>query len=95
MYKKIGNSVHQYAQSNPHTKIKSIHRTEKKTKKAGHSKYQEEEIVSLPNVIMISVMMVFVKIPKEAMHNIFMRKPGHKFHGDKCEKENQQIHFHI
>jgi hypothetical protein len=51
-------------------------------------KNHSKKIVSLKHFALWCVM-VFVQDPQKAMHNIFMRKPRHKFHEQECTKTNE------
>ena len=56
-------------------KIKTSHTNDRIENKKG--------IIALKPAFVILVMVVFVKLPQKTMHDVFMRKPRHKFHGRK------------
>ena len=54
---------------------------------------RNQGIALKPGFVVFAVM-VFVQAPQETMHNIFMRKPRHKFHHKKGKHKNQYINPH-
>ena len=48
----------------------------------------KKSIIAFKPRIMVFFMMVFVKIPHKTMHYVFVTKPSHKFHKQKCYYEN-------
>jgi hypothetical protein len=51
---------------------------------AGQRKNHKENIISFENIRIFRLVMIRMKIPHQAVHNVFMSHPGHAFH----EKEN-------
>lgn len=88
VHKKIGKSISKNAQTNgqssPKTEIAPTH----KTAYTHHCIKNKEVIITFPPTAVIFVMMVFVNLPQETVHNVFMCKPRHKFHNAKSGYEN-------
>jgi mitochondrial fission protein ELM1 len=88
MNREVGKAVQRNTESYPEQKIKAGLHTEKKCCYARRCKDQEKEVVVLEPAFRLFVVMVFVQNPEWAVHNIFMGKPGDKFHKNKgCQHD--------
>jgi hypothetical protein len=83
MHREIGKSVQRDAKSYPEQKIKTGLHAKKESGDARRCKNQEKEVVMFKPAFGLFVVMVFVQYPQRAVHDIFMREPGHEFHKNK------------
>jgi hypothetical protein len=58
-----------------------------------HAEYHGKQVVFLPGALVVAVVR-FVPAPHEAVHYVFMRKPGHAFHQKESAQHNQDIQQH-
>ncbi|GEC73060.1 hypothetical protein FFL01_25990 [Flavobacterium flevense] len=47
---------------------------------AGNGKNDKKNVVAFKHVFVFRLMMVFMKIPHESVHDVFMSEPGDTFH---------------
>lgn len=66
-------------------------RTCQQTNNTGDGKYQEKEIVPFQIALMCFMVMILMERPADAVHNIFMRQPGHALHAGKKSSYNQKV----
>jgi hypothetical protein len=87
VHKKIGQPVCKNPKANRQAGPKAIIAPTHKTADAHQGIEQKEIIIAFPPTAVFFMVMVFVQTPQKSVHNVFMRKPGHKFHnaegGDK------------
>lgn len=70
--------------------IHTVSNTEKNQDHAGDGEDQEEGIV-LFKESRFRLMMIFVEVPAESVHNVFMGKPGHILHEREGDENNGDI----
>lgn len=75
----IGHNPQSYGPSLPKACVYSGH-NETHTH---HCIENKKSVISLKPAVMVFLVVVFVKAPKETVHDVFVRKPGHKFHDTK------------
>lgn len=71
-----------------------VHRAKHNSQPAWHCKNQEEQIILFKKRGAAVIVMILMKIPHKAMHNVFMRKPGYEFHQGKGDKNDDQADCH-
>jgi len=69
------------------------YRTQDIKQGTGNGKDQKEPIVLLKKFALLEVglVMIFMPVPKEAMHQVLMRKPGDELHGGSSRNGNEDI----
>jgi hypothetical protein len=60
--------------------IESALNTKIKQHYAWNRKNDKKDIVAFKSMFVFRLMMICMKIPHQAVHDIFMRKPGNTFH---------------
>lgn len=77
--KEIAGTVDHYANTHEKTPVEPGQGSGEDKYKRGHGKNEEEDIVFFKKTLLRAVV-IFMKIPSQSMHYIFVRKPGHKLH---------------
>jgi hypothetical protein len=72
----------------PHPEVASRHRSGDETPSARYGKNQKEGIVLFEETGFVYVV-VFVKIPHQPVHQVFVRKPRDTFHRDESSEYNE------
>jgi hypothetical protein len=95
MHQEIGKSINGNTKADEEQEIITVLHSDKKADDTGNGKDQEEEIVVLEESLRLLVVMVFVQNPQNAMHDVFMRKPGYGFHRDEgCQCDQYFSNYH-
>jgi len=84
---KVCSTVERDAGPDPHPKVTSSHGARDETPSTGHSKNQKERIVLFEESRFVDVV-VFMEIPHQSVHEVFVRKPRHSFHRDEGSEHN-------
>lgn len=79
MHQNIRNTIQGNANAYIEFVVEAIHHTEHREKPGWNSEHQRKKVVALKLVPCWDVM-ILMDTPKETMHDILMRKPGHAFH---------------
>src|SRR5688500_12065316 len=74
VHHKICEAIGHYAKSYCLQPIQLSYGAEKDTQKTRHSKNHKEGVILFKKT-RLGLMMIFVQIPQQAMHNVFMREP--------------------
>ena len=58
-----------------------------------YGEYEKKKIVLFKKSVflVLGLVVVFVPVPQQAMHNVFVCRPGHEFHGDYGNDCNSDI----
>ena len=84
---KVGQTISCNAKPNPDRQIVLVHEAEHDTQPRRNGINQKENVVFLEKA-RLYLMVIFMKIPHNAMHDVFVRSPRHKFHSEKSSKCN-------
>jgi hypothetical protein len=76
----IGKDPEAYRQASP----KSVVLPGNKTANTNGSIKDKKGVVAFPPTAVVFVVMVFVQDPQKTVHDVFVGKPGHEFHNEKC-----------
>tara|TARA_R110000868_G_scaffold36900_4_gene130494 strand:- start:593 stop:859 length:267 start_codon:yes stop_codon:yes gene_type:complete len=85
---KITKPIGSDSQSNEKQIIDAALDTKIKKSDAGDGKNDKENVVPFKRMGIFRLVMIFVKIPHQAVHNILMRKPSDTFHKEKNAYKN-------
>ena len=78
---KINNAINKNTDSNTEAYLPSKNRPQGKSSNWNDSKKDKKVIIPFKkSVVIIMNMMVFMKVPESAMHDVFVHTPGHPFH---------------
>jgi hypothetical protein len=88
MNHKIGKAVGKYPEPNSKPNMEDIILPQQEEPDAYQRVKYEKSIVALKPGIVVLAVMVLMEVPQETMHDILVRKPGHKFHYGKGEEKN-------
>ena len=91
VHKKVTKSIQGDAQTDPKQIIISGLHPKKQSGNTGQSKNQKEKIIVLEKPLGDFFMVIFMQDPKQAVHDVFMGKPGHKLHAQKSKNDNADI----
>ena len=91
MDKKIGHAIQRDAQAYPKQVVVALSHSQVQADDSGYSKNQKEEIIVLKEAGRFFLVVVLVEVPKDAMHDVFMRKPSHAFHGHKGKQYDKNV----
>ena len=83
MHYKVSSTIRHNSQAYRKSGPKAFITPEIKTGHADDRIEDKKGIIALKPAFVVFVMVVFVKLPQKTMHDVFMRKPRHKFHGRK------------
>lgn len=87
--KKVGKAIGENSQTQGKSSPKIVIPPAQKTANAHKRIKNKKKVIAFPPATMIFLVMVPMKTPQQAMHNIFMRKPRHKFHNAESGEKNQ------
>jgi hypothetical protein len=91
---KISQTISGNAKANPDREVHLIHESEHNTEPRRDGVNEKEDVVFLKKTGFY-LMVVFVEIPHDAMHDEFVRCPRHKFHPEEsCECNNRTPPHH-
>lgn len=79
VHQKITKSINCDTDTHEQAVIITVEHPKKHQQKTRNGENQKEQIVPFEETCM-SLMMIPMQQPKEAVHDIFVRKPGHKLH---------------
>src|SRR5690606_921389 len=89
VYHKIGNSINKNTNAYRQTIPNIFIFPQIKEHNAHNSIKKEKSIIALKPTVVVFFMMIFMKRPQKAMHDVLMRKPSHKFHKTKSADKNK------
>ena len=84
---KIGQAVRGNPRADPHAKVTSRHGPRDETPRARNGENQKERIVFLKKARFMNVV-VGMKKPHDAMHEVFVGKPRHTLHSDESADDD-------
>ena len=90
MENEIGNTIEQNSNSRIQEYSNFLSDSIYNEKPAWNGKKQKEQVISLKSSSLL-IMMIFVKRPKNSVHDIFMSKPGNCFHKSECCKCDKNV----
>jgi len=90
VYEEVAKPIYEDANTYGQLPIVAMHHTEHSEQPTGNRKNEEEEVVLLKESRLLLVM-IFVEVPQEAVHNVLVRKPRHEFHEEKRGNDNEEI----
>ncbi len=91
MHQEVTKTVECYSKSNIKSEVVGIDSAEKNAQKTWDRKNQKEHVIFFKETRLV-LMVVFVEIPHQSMHDVFMRKPGHEFHEEECANYQEYVH---
>ena len=86
----IGKPIRHYSKPDRLQPKSRLHCTKQYTGKTWYSEDYKEPIVLFKKASRL-LMMIFMKIPEPAMHNIFMSSPGNTFHNQKSSNQYSYV----
>lgn len=93
----VNQEIRQAVQRNTHSdeqhpKVRS-QSTDHVAEHAGDGKHQEKAVVLFKKTFLFvpGLVVVFVPAPQPAVHQVFVRKPGHEFHAGIGGKRDEQV----
>ena len=93
----VDEEIRESVQRNAHTDEKHPkmwrHAAKHVTKSGWNGKNKEKTVVFFKKTVFVvfGLVVIFVPVPQNAVHHVFVREPGHKFHTDVCGKRYQNI----
>ena len=88
VHQEVRKAVECDAGSNPHTEVATVHGSGDEAQRTRNSENEKEHVVFFEKARLVYVV-VFMKVPHEAVHDVFMCEPRHEFHDEESGDDNQ------
>jgi hypothetical protein len=96
VYREIAKTVKGNAQTNEKFVVHTSFYPEVKKDDAGYGKNDKKDVIALKNTCIFRLMMIGMKIPHQAVHNVFVGTPRNTFHKkENAQKNQKRYHFVI